>query len=68
MESQINPAELKEIIKIALIEVLEERQDLLRQVVEEVVEDVGLARAIQEGAHTELVQRDEIFAMLQPDP
>lgn len=39
----------KDVLKAALIEVLEERSDLLRDVLAEVMEDVALVRAIQVG-------------------
>lgn len=40
---------LKEVVKSALVEVLEERKDLVREVIEEALEDAALARAIEEG-------------------
>ena len=53
--------QLKEALKAALVEVLEERPDLLRDVLAEVMEDIALARAIQEGEASGLVSRDEVF-------
>lgn len=38
-------AELKQALKAAFVEVLEERSDLLREVLAEVLEDVALGRA-----------------------
>jgi hypothetical protein len=43
---------LKKVLKTALIEVLEERRDLVREAVEEAIEDIALARAIDEGAQS----------------
>jgi hypothetical protein len=40
---------LKEVVKSAIVEVLEERKDLVREVIEEALEDAALARAIEEG-------------------
>ena len=57
--------QLKNALKLALIEVLEERSDLLRDVLAEVMEDVALVRAIQEGDASELVSRDEVFRALE---
>lgn len=54
-------SQLKEALKAALVEVLEERPDLLRDVLTEVMEDIALARAIQEGEASGLVPREEIF-------
>jgi ribosomal protein L12E/L44/L45/RPP1/RPP2 len=61
MEPSINQEQLKNVIKIALVEVLEERQDLLYQA----IEDVAFARAIEEGESTELVEREEIFKLFE---
>ncbi|MFH1076789.1 MAG: hypothetical protein V1753_08145 [Pseudomonadota bacterium] len=61
MEVSINQEQLKSLIKTALVEVLEERQDLLC----EAIEDVALAHAIEEGKGTELVQREEVFKLFE---
>lgn len=58
-------SQLKNAVKAALIEVLEERSDLLRDVLAEVMEDVALVRAIQEGEASEAISRDEIFRALE---
>ncbi|HLL48489.1 MAG TPA: hypothetical protein VK399_17435 [Longimicrobiaceae bacterium] len=59
----VSPSEnqLKDALKVALVEVLEERPDLLRDVLAEVMEDIALARAIREGEASGLVPREEIF-------
>lgn len=54
-------SELKDALKAALVEVLEERADLLRDVLAEVVEDVAFARAIQEGETTGPASRKHVF-------
>lgn len=46
------------------MEVLEERADLLRDVLAEVFEDVALAHAIREGEAGEEISRDEVFRIL----
>jgi hypothetical protein len=65
MNIAVEDARLKEIFKAALIEVLEERRDLVREVIEEALEDAGMVRAIEEGAKDDLVSEDEIFAVLK---
>ena len=54
-------SQLKEALKAALVEVLEERPDLLRDMLAEVIEDIALARAIQEGEASGLMSREEVF-------
>ena len=49
---------------MAVVEVLEERGDLLREIVEEALEDLALARAIEEGEGSESVSRDHVFSLL----
>ena len=65
MEPSINQAQLKNVIKTALVEVLEERQDLLYDAIEDAIEDVAFARAIEEGESTKLVTREEIFKLFE---
>ena len=61
----ISQAELKDALKVALIEVLEERSDLVREMLAELMEEVGLVRAIQEGEGSGPVARDEVFRALE---
>lgn len=60
----ISDGQLKDAVKAALVEVLEERADLLRDALAEVLEDIGLARAIQEGDTGERVSEAEVFKAL----
>ena len=55
-----NQEQLKNLIKTALIEVLKERQDLLHNAIEDAIEDVALAHAIEEGEGTEFVEREGV--------
>ncbi len=65
METSINQDQLKDIIKAAVAEVLEEHRDLLHEVVEEALEDVALVRAIEEGESTELIEREAVMNFLE---
>ena len=65
MDKLNNQDHLKNIVKTALIEVLEERQDLLHNAIESVLEDVALCRAIKEGETTDLISREEVFKVLK---
>ena len=65
MSISIDEAQLKQVLKSAIVEILEERKDLVREVLEEVLEDIALARAIEEGDQSELVTRDEVFGSLE---
>jgi hypothetical protein len=63
--ASLSETQLKDVLKAALIEVLEERSDLLRDVLAEVMEDVALGRAIQAGETSGEVSRDEVFRALE---
>jgi hypothetical protein len=60
----IDEAKLKEALKSAIVEILEERKDLVRDLLEESLEDIALALAIEEGEQSELVSRNEVFNAL----
>lgn len=69
MSTSFNDEEkLKGLFKAAIIEVLEERGDLLRKVFEEALEDIALARAIEEAEESPNVSREEVFAILEGEP
>lgn len=57
----INIKELKAVLKSAVNEVLDER-------LEEVLEDIGLARAMDEAKRSPLVPREKIFSILKSKP
>src|SRR4051794_34044740 len=62
----LDEGRLKELLKEAVAEVLDERRDLMRGVIEEALEDMAMARAIQAGEGTPEVSREEIFRILAP--
>lgn len=57
--------QLKDIVKQALLEIFEERQDLAGALFQEALEDWGLLQAIQEGEKTEPVAKETIFDLLE---
>jgi len=56
--------QLIELIKTAVTEVLDERRDFLEHVIEEVIEDIALSRAIDEGMGTPVVTREKVLRVL----
>ena len=56
---------LKSLVKSALVEALKEHRDLMQEIVEEAMEDIALAHAIEQGLGGETVSRDEVFAILE---
>jgi len=61
----IDDQTLKSLLKEALIEVLQERPGLLRDMLSEAVEDIGLALAIREGESTAAVSKDAVLKALE---
>jgi hypothetical protein len=55
---------IKVLLKDAVVEVLEERQDLLREALQESLEDMAVLKAIQQGEKTRLTSRGKIFQRL----
>jgi hypothetical protein len=61
----IDDQTLRDLLKEALIEVLQERPELLRDMIAEAVEEIGLARAIREGERTAVVDKDAVLKTLE---
>jgi len=65
MQLSMNKNQLKDIIKTALLEALEERQDLFHEAIETALEDIAFCRAIKEGEKTQPVSRNDVFKILE---
>jgi hypothetical protein len=55
----------KEVLKTAIVEVLQEQKEVLYDLLAEIMEDIALERAIKEGENTEPVSREAIFQILE---
>ena len=62
--ANIDETRIKTLFKEALVEVIEENQELVSSIVIDVLEDIGLSRATQEGEKSRTISRDEIFQVL----
>lgn len=56
--------QIKSLMKDAVVEVLKERHDLLREALQESLEDLAMFRAIQAGEKSRLTSRKKIFQRL----
>ncbi len=56
---------LKVVVKAAVAEALEEQRALVKEIVEETIEEIALRRAIDEGLQTPPATRQEVFAVLE---
>ena len=52
-------------LKAAVVEALHEHRDLVKDIVEEAMEEIALTRAIDEGLRSESVPRDAVLAILE---
>lgn len=64
---QIETSQLREIVKMAVVEALEQHKELVYEAVSEALEDVAMSHAIREGDRSDFVPRAEIFAILESE-
>ncbi|MCL1470051.1 hypothetical protein [Argonema antarcticum] len=67
-EITLDETKLKELLKTAIFELVQEEKKLFSQLFAEVLEDIGMENAIKEGENTEIVSREEIFKILNIKP
>ncbi len=61
----IDDDKLKALLKQALIELLQEKNEVLFDALTEVIEEMGLAKAIKEGQTSPLVDEARVFEALE---
>jgi hypothetical protein len=61
----VEEAYLRDLLKQAILELVQERRDVLQDILVEALEDLALARAIEEGESTEVVSKAEILQILE---
>ena len=61
----VDESKLKSIFKKAIVEVLEERRELVTELIEEALEDDAMVLAIKEGEKTKKVSRAVVFRALK---
>jgi histone H3/H4 len=65
--TNIDETRIKALFKEALVEVIEENQDLVSSILIDTIEDIGLSRAIAEGERSKTVTREDIFEVLSEE-
>ena len=61
----VEEVHLKDLVKEAILALMNERRDELEEIFAEVIQDVALAKAIEEGESTETVSKAEILQVLE---
>lgn len=64
MELSISDEKTKELLTEVMVDLLKTKRNVMREIVLEALEEVGLANAIAEGRKNEFVPEDEIFSIL----
>ena len=65
METLIDDRKIKDLFKQAIIEAIEEKKELVHDLLFEVMEDIAIVRAIQDGENSGPASRDDIFQILE---
>jgi len=65
MQTIIDDGKLKQLLKEAVIEALEEKKSIFHDLMLEVLEDLALVHAIKEGEDTETISKQEILDILE---
>jgi hypothetical protein len=65
LESSLSEAQIKDLMKAAILEIFQERRDLFQDLIAEALEDIALVKAIDEGKDSEPVSREAIFEILE---
>ncbi len=68
VQTTLNETDIKELLKQAVAEVLQEQRDFLYEVFLEALEDIALVQAIQQGENTAMVSRTAVFQALESTP
>ncbi|KOR35724.1 MULTISPECIES: hypothetical protein [Planktothricoides] len=67
-EITLDETKLKELLKAAIVELLQEQQEEFSEILAEALEDIAMKNAIKEGENSETVSRDAIFKRLHNKP
>ncbi len=65
METLIDDEKIKDLFKQAIIEAIEEKKEVVHDLLVEVMEDIAMVRAIQDGENSGQTSRDESFQILE---
>jgi hypothetical protein len=61
----LDEKKLKTLMKSAVTEVLKEQRALVQGIVEDAIEEIALAHAIEQGLHSKPVSRSSVFKVLE---
>ena len=65
LDTVTDSGKLKEIFKQAIIEAIEEKKDVVHDLLVDAMEDLAMIHAIQEGENSGQASRNEVFDILE---
>ncbi|HHC24609.1 MAG TPA: hypothetical protein ENK58_04230 [Desulfobacterales bacterium] len=65
MQIMADENRLRQLLKEAIIEAVQEQKDIFYDLIAEIIEDIAMANAIREGENTEKATREEVFSILE---
>ena len=65
METLIDDKKIKDLFKQAIMEAIEEKKEAVHDLLVEVMEDIAMVRAIQDGENSGSVSREDVFLILE---
>ena len=65
MEITIKEEEMKSMLEEIVFKLFQEKRELFRDIVEEVLEDMALCKAIEDGRKNEFVSQEKIMETLE---
>ena len=65
MEITIKEEEMKSMLEEIVFKLFQEKRELFHNIVEEVLEDMALSKAIEEGRRNEFVSQEHIVEILE---
>jgi hypothetical protein len=61
----IEEKRLRKVVKAALVDAFKENRELMQDIVVDALEDIAVARAIEQGLGTKSVSRKKVFSILE---
>ncbi len=64
MQITLQENQIKSMLEEIIFKLFQERKDIFREIIEEIIEDIGLTEAIKEGRKSNFVTQDKIFEVI----
>jgi len=65
MQTSVDDEKLKQLLKEAFIEAIEEKRNVFYELIVDALEDIAMVRAIREGEQSKTVAKQDVFSILE---